>query len=111
MTGPTMTQAICTEHAALLRMWGHLQNHLSVQCQAHAKALEAMASEVLRLRVDLLITRTALYWGMAPGGTDSLRKWATAATERHSDQMLRALHSHLPHCVATPSSNWMSSNA
>lgn len=74
MTGPTMTEAICTEHAALLRMWGRLQTDLSVRCQAHATALEALSSEVLRLRADLLITRTALLWGMGPGGVAVVRR-------------------------------------
>ncbi len=80
MTGPTMTQAICTEHTALLRMWGRLQNRLSAQCQAQAQTLEALASEVLRLRADLLITRTALYWGMAPGRAAMMKRPLQRAT-------------------------------
>lgn len=63
-----MEHGISAEYHVLLRMWGRLQNDVSSQHQAHAKALRALESEVLRLRADLLITRTALCWGMGAGG-------------------------------------------
>lgn len=55
------------EHTALLRMWGRLQSELSVRCQAHADALATLEAEVLRLRADLLLARTAVCWGLAAG--------------------------------------------
>lgn len=67
MTGLGMEQGACAEYGALLRMWGRLQTEMSVLCQAHAQALKTLESEVLRLRADLLITHTALYWGMTAG--------------------------------------------
>ena len=68
MTRLGMEHGTSTEYHVLLRMWGRLQNDVSTQNQAHAKALRALESEVLRLRADLLITRTALCWGMGAGG-------------------------------------------
>ncbi len=74
MKGQAMEAETCTEYGALLRMWGRLQTQLSEHSQAHAKALKALESEVVRLRGDLLITRTALYWGMAAGGVAMVRR-------------------------------------
>jgi hypothetical protein len=74
MTGLGMELGTSVEYGALLRMWGRLQTDLSVQCQAHAQALKALESEVLRLRAELMITRTALYWGMAAGHAPMMRR-------------------------------------
>lgn len=80
MTGLGMEQEASAEYGALLRMWGRLQTDLSLQCQAHAQALKALESEVLRLRATLLITRTALYWGMAAGRAAMMKRPLQRAT-------------------------------
>jgi hypothetical protein len=56
---------MAVEHGALLRWVGRLQqgmDHLVTQAQALAAAQEA---EILRLRGQLLVARTAALWGMA----------------------------------------------
>lgn len=55
------------EHGALLRMWGRLQTRLSAQCLAQAQTLAGLQAEVLRLRAELMLTRTAVWWGLAAG--------------------------------------------
>lgn len=56
---------MAVEHGALLRWVGRLQrrmDHLVTEAQALAAAQEA---EILRLRGQLLVARTAALWGMA----------------------------------------------
>lgn len=57
------------EQRVVLRMWGRLQNELSTQMLHHAREQARLQAEVMRLRAALLLTRTAVWWGMGLGGS------------------------------------------
>lgn len=59
------------EHGALVRQLGALQRRASEQLGALSTQLESLQREVLRLRADLVVVRTAVLWGL---GAESLTR-------------------------------------
>jgi len=53
------------EHAVLLRHMGRLQNSVSALLADKEARLQVLSGEVLRLRGQLLVARTAVLWGLA----------------------------------------------
>lgn len=60
-------ETLCQEHAVVLRMWGRLQNELSQQVRRQLAERAQWHTEVMRLRASLMLTRTAVLWGMGLG--------------------------------------------
>jgi hypothetical protein len=52
------------EHAVLCRHLGGVQDRVSRLMQEKERALNALSSEVVRLRGQLVVARTSLLWGM-----------------------------------------------
>lgn len=52
------------EHAVLSRHLGSVQNRISNLIREKDLALEALTSEIVRLRAQLVIARTLVLWGM-----------------------------------------------
>jgi hypothetical protein len=59
---------IAIEHGVLTRQMAGLQRRVGEQMRAHAQQLAALEGEVLRLRVQLVIARTCLLWGLGVAG-------------------------------------------
>lgn len=76
--GPSATETLCREHAVALRMWGRLQNELSAQLQRQAQERQHLLAQLMRLRAALLVTRTAVLWGLTTGATSPPRHAAAA---------------------------------
>lgn len=56
---------VAQEHAVLLRHMGRLQTSVSALLADKEARLQALGGEVLRLRGQLLVARTAVLWGLA----------------------------------------------
>ena len=65
------------EHQVVLRMWGRLQHRLGAQLQQQAAEQARWQGEVMRLRAALMLTRTAVLWGMGLADTLPIRRVAT----------------------------------
>lgn len=66
MAGPA-DAAVLSEHGALLRQWGGLQRHMDTVLRAAAAREAALAGENLRLRAELVLLRTSVFWGLGTG--------------------------------------------
>lgn len=60
-------QALAQEHGALVRLLGGLQRRVATLQAEHAQALGDLQAEVLRLRAQLVASRTRVFWGLAAG--------------------------------------------
>jgi hypothetical protein len=76
-TSPTILMArhdsmaareIAIEHGVLTRQMAGLQRRVGEQMRAHVQQVAALEEEVLRLRVQLVIARTCLLWGLGAAG-------------------------------------------
>lgn len=61
---------VVLEHAVLCRHLGGVQDRMSRLMQEKEVALNALTSEVVRLRGQLVVTRTCLLWGMTVAGVN-----------------------------------------
>jgi hypothetical protein len=59
---------IAIEHGVLTRQMAALQRRLSDQMRAGALQVSALEDEVLRLRAQLIVTRTCMLWGLGVAG-------------------------------------------
>lgn len=59
---------IAIEHGVLTRQLAGLQRRVGEQVRAHARQVAALEDEVLRLRVQLVVARTCLLWGLGVAG-------------------------------------------
>ena len=59
---------IAIEHGVLTRQMAALQRRLSDQMRAGALQVLALEEEVLRLRAQLIVTRTCMLWGLGVAG-------------------------------------------
>jgi hypothetical protein len=59
---------IAIEHGVLTRQMAGLQRRVGEQMRAHAQQISALEEEVLHLRVQLVIARTCLLWGLGAAG-------------------------------------------
>lgn len=59
---------IATEHGVLTRQLAGLQRRVDEQMRAHARRVAALEDEVLWLRVQLVMARTCLLWGLGVAG-------------------------------------------
>lgn len=66
MAGPADAAVLC-EHGALLRQWGGLQRRMDTVLRAAAAREAALAGENLRLRAELVLLRTGVFWGLGAG--------------------------------------------
>lgn len=58
--------SVAQEHAVLVRHMGRLQSSVSALLADKEARLQALSGEVLRLRGQLVVTRTAVLWGFMP---------------------------------------------
>lgn len=58
------TQELAQEHGVLLRQLGRLQSRMALLLAGHAKEVQRLQAEVLRLRGRLLVASTRVYWGL-----------------------------------------------
>lgn len=58
--------SVAQEHAVLVRHMGRLQSSVSALLADKEARLQALSGEVLRLRGQLVVTRTAVLWGLMP---------------------------------------------
>lgn len=65
--------ALCHEHGVALRMWGRMQNEVSQLVRSQQAERAKWHTELMRLRAALMITRTAVWWGMGLGGASPAR--------------------------------------
>lgn len=56
--------AVVREHAALTRYLGALQDRVSRLLRDKEAEVQALSSEVIRLRAQLLLSRTSALWRM-----------------------------------------------
>jgi hypothetical protein len=71
---------VVLEHAVLCRHLGGVQDRVSRLMQEKEVALNALTSEVVRLRGQLVVARTSMLWGMAlPVGNAPHSKPASGA--------------------------------
>lgn len=61
------------EHLVLIRLVGRLQERMSVFVTAAATSLRLQEAEIVRLRGELLVARTAALWGLAWGEAQAQR--------------------------------------
>ena len=59
---------IAIEHGVLTRQLAGLQRRVGEQMRAHAQQVAALEEEVLQLRVQLVVARTCLLWGLGVAG-------------------------------------------
>lgn len=59
---------IAIEHGVLTRQMAGLQRRVGEQMRAHAQQVVALEEEVLHLRVQLVMARTCLLWGLGVAG-------------------------------------------
>jgi hypothetical protein len=59
---------IAIEHGVLTRQMAGLQRRVGEEMRAHAQQISALEEEVLHLRVQLVIARTCLLWGLGAVG-------------------------------------------
>jgi hypothetical protein len=59
---------IAIEHGVLTRQMAGLQRRVGEQMRAHAQQISSLEEEVLHLRVQLVIARTCLLWGLGAAG-------------------------------------------
>lgn len=52
------------EHGVLVRHWAHLQRMVTETVQENGRTVAALEAEVIRLRGQLLVARTQLFWGI-----------------------------------------------
>ncbi len=73
---------LVSEHGALTRLLAGLQHRMGELLRTHALQVQALESEILRLRGQLVVARTGLLWGLPRGrrlaGTLALRPAPTA---------------------------------
>ncbi|GLS16942.1 hypothetical protein GCM10007935_43910 [Hydrogenophaga electricum] len=55
------------EHGVMLRQMAGLQQRVSAHCQAQAVRVAALESLNLRLQAELVLLRTAIFWGLGAG--------------------------------------------
>lgn len=60
----TRAVSVVREHAVLCRQLGGVQDRVTRLLQEKEIALNALGSEVVRLRGQLMVARTSLLWGM-----------------------------------------------
>lgn len=53
------------EHGVLVRHWAHLQQTVTETVQENGRTVAALEAEVIRLRCQLLVARTQLFWGIS----------------------------------------------
>lgn len=58
------TLVLWNEHCTLGRHWGRLQQRITEVLRQKEAELAEMSAEVVRLRGQLLVTRTAQHWDM-----------------------------------------------
>jgi hypothetical protein len=63
---------VVQEHAVLCRHLGGVQDRVSKLMQEKDMALKALASEVVRLRGQLVVAHTSRLWGMPTEPTEDL---------------------------------------
>lgn len=59
---------IAIEHGALTRQLAGLQRRVGEQLRACAQQVSALEEEVLHLRVQLIVARTCMLWGLSVAG-------------------------------------------
>ncbi len=55
---------LLTEHAALVRWLGQLQHRIAALQRAHRCELDTLQTELMHLRAQALVMRTAALWGL-----------------------------------------------
>ncbi len=65
-TGEWVAQ-LRAEHAALIQHLATVQQQVTAHCKALQQREQATLAENLRLRAELLVVRTAVYWGLREG--------------------------------------------
>lgn len=63
---------VAHEHAALCRHLGSVQDRVSTLMREKDMALKALASEVVRLRGQLVVAHTSRLWGMPTQAIEDL---------------------------------------
>lgn len=53
------------EHAVLVRHWAHLQKTVTATAHENGRTMAALDAEVIRLRGQLLVACTQLFWGIS----------------------------------------------
>jgi hypothetical protein len=53
------------EHGVLARHWAHLQQTVTETVQENGRTVASLEAEVIRLRGQLLVARTQLFWGIS----------------------------------------------
>lgn len=61
---PAAHVVLWQEHSALGRHWGRLQQRITDLLRLKEAELAELSAEVVRLRGQLLVTRTAQFWNM-----------------------------------------------
>ena len=75
------------EHGVLMRQIGGLQRRSSEQLRAAAAREAALQAENLRLRAELVLLRTSVFWGL--GAATVLRRPAAPSAPRGYDTQAR----------------------
>lgn len=56
---------VIREHGVLVRHWAHLQQTITETARENGRTVAALETEVIRLRGQLLVARTQLFWGIS----------------------------------------------
>ncbi len=59
---------LAIEHGVLTRQMAGLQRRVGEQLRAHVQQIAALEDEVMRLRAQLVVSRTCLLWGLGVAG-------------------------------------------
>lgn len=76
---------VVLEHAVLCRHLGGVQDRVSRLMQEKEVALNALTSEVVRLRGQLVVARTSLLWGMRTMPVVTVPHRAPASSAMHAE--------------------------
>ena len=86
---PQPVRPLADEHGVLCRQLGSLQRHLSAVLARQQDDIRRLEAETMRLRGQLLMTRTAMLWGLHGTG-------AQPAARQHSRAPVRPATTRLP---------------
>ena len=82
--GHAVGETLCREHAAMARRLGVLQQRLGDQLVEQHERLNRLERDNVRLRAELVRTRTAVLWGLHMAAVTTPRRRAAAAAQRAS---------------------------
>lgn len=95
MTTPCLTPRpvahLADEHSVLCRQLGGLQKHLSAALTRQQEDIRRLEAETVRLRGQLLMTRTAMLWGLHGAGVQPAPGQHTRAPVRPAATPLPAM--------------------